>query len=700
MLFNKKVKNQESSFLETEKENGDNLINFLKENKNERLNTETQKDFDRQIAECKKEFEDISKEIDGNLSDNEVKKFWRNQVEIINRRFRLFDGDKIFIVTTGMLKAGKSTFVNLIARNKNASPIGFGVDTTLRPALITMAKPDNKKGKIFVYSDCKITDVIDKIRGLSDAISLQPEEYELNEVNLRKYLCDLDENIGFKPGLIVVEVPYNKDSILADNDNKCVIFDMPGLDSANSIFANNEEEESSETKYKDIFSECDYLLFVQSSVSPLNEKASYYLKEFEEDRKECTYSLIQNEMNACYWRDQKKIEEDFIKQRIEGIKAFKKLVKPADSEIKLDWGAANLGQAYDAILSPDMLKDGSDEEQQKILLQSKYEELEKWLRKKIDNDGEKCHKEHSQDALRSDINNTVNEIKSKKCMIDDELKKNTEEQNQLNNKTSDVKAKEDHDRYARDFNSSTYTMNDVKEKLLRTTLVKTFTSLQEIKPYSKYFQGDDLYCTKHQFKSLWERFEKKACEDIEYFISDLSLNDISCNNGTALNLIQEKLKGEGIENVTLPSESDTKLGDLFKNSKIKRLKLKYPNFAGNDFKQLFHKKYITYEGSEDNPEFKEKTLAIAIGDVKEQIDNLFKKTGITGYSMIADRMADIVTSKIKESQEPIKSDLRHKEEEIKNFREINSNDRYQLDNAIIKLQKLNKKLGEIEYEKR
>ena len=47
-------------------------------------------------------------------------------------------GAEFFVVSCiGMLKAGKSTLINLLARSKDASPTGFGFDTTLRPALIT-----------------------------------------------------------------------------------------------------------------------------------------------------------------------------------------------------------------------------------------------------------------------------------------------------------------------------------------------------------------------------------------------------------------------------------------------------------------------------------------------------------------------------------------------------------------------------------
>ena len=51
--------------------------------------------------------------------------------------FAAFDSEYFVVSCIGMLKSGKSTLINLLARSKDASPTGFGFDTTLRPALIT-----------------------------------------------------------------------------------------------------------------------------------------------------------------------------------------------------------------------------------------------------------------------------------------------------------------------------------------------------------------------------------------------------------------------------------------------------------------------------------------------------------------------------------------------------------------------------------
>ncbi len=63
-------------------------------------------------------------------------------------------GSEYFVVSgIGMLKSGKSTLINLLARNRNASPTGFGFDTTLRPALITCTREPQGKIEIWLPND-------------------------------------------------------------------------------------------------------------------------------------------------------------------------------------------------------------------------------------------------------------------------------------------------------------------------------------------------------------------------------------------------------------------------------------------------------------------------------------------------------------------------------------------------------------------
>lgn len=54
-----------------------------------------------------------------------------------------------------------------------------------------------------------------------------------------------------------------------------MLLDMPGLDSNMAEIAKNK----SKSDYKRLIGECDLLLFVQSSVAPLNQDASELLRD-------------------------------------------------------------------------------------------------------------------------------------------------------------------------------------------------------------------------------------------------------------------------------------------------------------------------------------------------------------------------------------------------------------------------------------
>ena len=168
----------------------------------------------------------------------------------ILRALRQFDSDISIVTVMGMLKAGKSTFVNLLARHPNASPMGYGKDTTLRPALICMAKPeeDVKDGKIIVYEapseegneafDKRLDDILDELRGIAEpGKKLPTEELALTQKNLGRVLCSEagTENVLRKePALVVVKIPYNEEVTLL-KDGNCLL-DMPGRDSATAGF--------------------------------------------------------------------------------------------------------------------------------------------------------------------------------------------------------------------------------------------------------------------------------------------------------------------------------------------------------------------------------------------------------------------------------------------------------------------------------
>lgn len=273
------------------------------------------------------------------------------------RAIRQFQAlDTMIIVTCGMLKAGKSTLINLLARSDMASPVDFGVDTTLRPAVVRMG--ETAQGRIrcfYAHGDAQEYDrtllqVFDVLRGvpLERRAAFDEETEPLTPQNLKDFLCGKvpSDRMKREPLLVVVETPHQDatDCLLQGN---CMLLDMPGLDSANA------EVSAKITHYADVVVECDMMFYVQSSVSPLNSKAEELLKQVLAHRHADTTYIIQNCMMAQMWRLpelQQKAQERQARRAAEKIvKCFKA------GGVQVPGGGLrhhpmNLGMAYDALV--------------------------------------------------------------------------------------------------------------------------------------------------------------------------------------------------------------------------------------------------------------------------------------------------------------------------------------------------------------
>ena len=197
-----------------------------------------------------------------------------------------FGSEHFVVACIGMLKAGKSTLINLLARSKDASPTGFGFDTTLRPVLITSSTephgtievwlPNTPEQKLTKASLNEVFLCLRKVKKPEEVKNASCHAYPLTPANLENALCkavlEADNNmLPCEPVMVVVKVPPNKDSPLS---SEIVLLDTPGLDSGLS----NWTKESSE-RYSWIIDNSDLLLFLQSSVAPLNRNAAAILRD-------------------------------------------------------------------------------------------------------------------------------------------------------------------------------------------------------------------------------------------------------------------------------------------------------------------------------------------------------------------------------------------------------------------------------------
>ncbi|MCQ2365720.1 MAG: dynamin family protein [Akkermansia sp.] len=336
------------------------------------------------LAQVSRTIDSISDQLKV-LRDSELNKCF----ERLRRDVKQYGSDISIVVSMGMLKAGKSTLVNVLARCDTTSPTGYGVDTTLRPALIRMRREDDKnrnQGHIVVYfytppqegdtvptpNSCdsdkdddnrnkQMECVLDELRGIEQDSGFPKQEYPLEEEYLQTILCSRPEDDrnnylhGKEPLLVLVETPYRNRADLINSDRMHVcddillkegrmLLDMPGLDSGEADVSRHMR------RYMCLLEDCDALMFVQSSVAPLNEKARENLKAILSQRRSASITIVQNIMLSKPWRNADVNNAEQGRQHKHAIG----LVKAFAKEVNRDGGEpdtflVNLGMAYDSM---------------------------------------------------------------------------------------------------------------------------------------------------------------------------------------------------------------------------------------------------------------------------------------------------------------------------------------------------------------
>ncbi len=298
------------------------------------------------------------------------------------------------IVCMGMLKAGKSTLVNLLARSPLASPTGYGLDVTLRPALIRMAER-GAEPRLVLYeraegsradSSTLLAAVLDHLRGITGEESLREVSVRtlpLNELNLRGVLCHRvseSPHLREEPVLVVVEPQFNENCRLLCSRNR-MILDMPGCDSAEAEVARGE-------RYREIGRECDMLLLLQSSVAPLNARAVDELTALLDGRTPATTRIIQNRMEAKSWLRGEVMAAENDEQSARALAVLRRLAENRELPVS----SVNLGMAHAGVFEGGArlrkqveLADGVYHSSAELLAGSGFPRLEEALHSELTN---------------------------------------------------------------------------------------------------------------------------------------------------------------------------------------------------------------------------------------------------------------------------------------------------------------------------
>lgn len=102
------------------------------------------------VKQALEEINEIAKKIPNGEDWKEAKEKVLGIRESIEPYLKGFDSQAFFIVTFGMLKAGKSTLVNTLVGRDDVSPVGHGRETTKRSSIIFSADSKHPEG-VYIY---------------------------------------------------------------------------------------------------------------------------------------------------------------------------------------------------------------------------------------------------------------------------------------------------------------------------------------------------------------------------------------------------------------------------------------------------------------------------------------------------------------------------------------------------------------------
>ena len=269
--------------------------------------------FDRELDVVKA----IRTQLDGEEFMSEVRRTFDDALSEIVRRRRAFDSKTFFMVTFGMLKAGKSTLVNTFV-GKEVSPVGRSKETTLRSSVILAADGDSKQG-IYLYSpkngasgdseeavfewrrkNCAaMMDFLDGMTTRDEFLSLFKEEVlPFSGQALERLLTEetIPEYPNILPPVIRIDPSRTDSSVGAANLLKdgVAIFDTPGLDGARA-------NKDTDPFWRILPSNGDYFLLVQSSMSAINKDCLSLITDIYRATKDAPVLVVFNEIASNFW---------------------------------------------------------------------------------------------------------------------------------------------------------------------------------------------------------------------------------------------------------------------------------------------------------------------------------------------------------------------------------------------------------------
>lgn len=295
----------------------------------------------------KEEIKAYAREIESSIKQNVVDKldtadkdFFSNlqhHVRQLENRSKEYQNPSFVVLVVGPVKSGKSTFVNLVAKNY-VSPTHF-LECTVRPSIISKKEGN---GYLEVYESCntdnkseQMDDILDFLNGLIEKHEIKDvdvHQRDFSQTNIDKYVkCSLAEVPNDKILLTAIHTKGGK--LLQDN---VLLVDMAGFDGANVNFAT--------PAYKAIVERADLIIFVQSSNSAISKVSSDFFELLSNTNNSVPVCLVHNVFEAAYWRSDELKRKDIEEQKehaIDVIRDIHRLTLEEDNAFNLNLGKVN-----------------------------------------------------------------------------------------------------------------------------------------------------------------------------------------------------------------------------------------------------------------------------------------------------------------------------------------------------------------------
>lgn len=340
-------------------------------------------------------------------------------INILSRARKEFDSTCFFILIVGPLKSGKSSFVNILTRAQ-VSPTDV-LECTAIPTIIGKSDSEHKNKIIGYYPNENVlgkgdgkteqdifNNIIDVLQGIEPHSVLENYVTKVVETatpdNLNKMvMVDGSSNQPFLATIGVEQGGFIDDQIM--------IIDMPGLDGR---IVNDKNP-----LYQCMVERADFIFFVQSSTSAINEATNDFLKWLLSNKlTQVPLRLIHNHHESLSF-----LRDDLTKEMVErqvqaGVKCISDMF---NVKSRFDHYIFNFAKIGNTLMAPNNVKEEMKDSLEEYT--EKYLEWEKKISKQLKEERQQIKNENCITKCNGSVDQSLDIIQKTKETIDSELEK-------------------------------------------------------------------------------------------------------------------------------------------------------------------------------------------------------------------------------------------------------------------------------------